>query len=243
MSSSLQVLARRIGELQREVRSLSTQPQLGYSAIEGGSIESYDDDGNLGMIIGTQHDGTQASAVVGGPVPPTPFMPGVESMPGGLKVVWSGLYEDDAAMTPMDFARVEIHVSTDALFSPDSFSLRGSFSSPRGGEYVVALSEVVEHYVGLVTRSESGKASPMSVLVAGTPGVGVTGVIEEQFTAPAAGAQSFTLANTPKGTPNVHWGVLYVQASEYTITGNTISIPDPDGAVRLGDVFSVLYDY
>jgi len=102
-------------------------------------------------------------------------MPVVTPITGGLTVRWDGLFTD-ALNAPMDFARVEVHVSAVSDFVPDSAAtLQSTIESPRGGTVVVRL-PVGLYYVACVTRSLSGGASPGSVQGSGTSLAAASGV-------------------------------------------------------------------
>lgn len=167
--TSVQRLAATITRLDRQVRALSTTPQLAYSSIEdGGSIDSNHDDGRTMAQYGGQFDGSFGAMALIGPTPPTPSTPVVTPITGGLSVRWDGLFTD-AMNAPMDFTRIEVHVSTVSGFVPDSAAtLQTTIESPRGGIMTVRL-PVGLYYVKFVTRSLSGGAGPSSVQASGTP--------------------------------------------------------------------------
>lgn len=163
MSSSVQQLAATITGLQKQVRAISTTPQLAYSSIEdGGSIDSNHDDGRTMAQFGGQFDGSFMGASLVGPTPPTPSAPIVTAAIGGLTVRWDGLFTD-ADFAPMDFTRVEVHVSTDPAFVPDTAAtLVATIESPRGALPFIARAPGA-YYVAFVARSQSGTAGPKSV--------------------------------------------------------------------------------
>lgn len=173
MSSFIERLAGRVVSLEKKVNRALTSPQLGSSSIEnGGSIEEYDEDGQLVQIIGTQPDGTHGAVVVSGPIPPRPSAPVVSGGPLLLNYGWAGTFagddgvEDITIPHPMDFARVEAHASKMQGFSADTAAtLLDTLESPRGGSRTAML-EPGTWFVVLVTRSTSGKRSPQSAEVA-----------------------------------------------------------------------------
>lgn len=190
MSSALTRLAQRIARIEREVAASRT-PQLGQSSIDEGSLDVTDPTtGQPAVQIGQQFDGTFAVTPVIGPVPPTPSGPILEPMPGALIVRWDGTFED-GSVSPMDFARIEVHVSTVAGFTPGMETLRGTINTALGGEAGAILPAGVLHYVKLVTRSLAGKASPPSIEAAETPTVvGVDQAVLDQINADLADAAS-----------------------------------------------------
>src|SRR5690606_12829798 len=109
-------VARHLAPVMRRLAALEQASGLGHSSIEDGAIEEYDADGVLRQIIGKQPDGTSATSVVNGPPPPVPAGMVVEATAGGLTVGWDGTFEGDA-VAPMDFARVEVHASTEPGFT------------------------------------------------------------------------------------------------------------------------------
>lgn len=167
MTSSTHELARRLARLEAD-RAGQKVPQLAFSSIEGGAITETDITGEqVVAVYGEQFDGTHVAASLFGPIPPAPTSFAVLPVPGGLKVRWFGYFIDDA-VPPMDFTRVEVHASQEDGFDALSAdTLRHSFETPRGGEVVIALAPGV-WYVRLVSRTQSGKASPPSEQVAGT---------------------------------------------------------------------------
>lgn len=163
MADSIRTLARRIKRIERILKAATTTPQLAYSSLENGSILEHDIEGNLVGIYGQQHDGTHVAASVGGPPPPEPTTPTVSAGFSQLVVNWDGTFINGANV-PMDFGRVEIHISTADGFLPDlaEGTLRTTFESPRGGRVVVPVPYGQTYFVRLLARSFSGKASDPS---------------------------------------------------------------------------------
>lgn len=162
----VRALSRRIADLERQILQ-SKRPSLAHSTIDGGALTAVNEDGDLTLAIGQQFDGTNAVAPLTGPTPPTPKPPTVEAMIGGLKIKVDGEFAD-GSVTPMDFSRWEIHVSTDPDFIPDLYTtLVGTLESPRGGEHMVGL-PYSPHYVRIVCRANTGKGSAPSAMVGPT---------------------------------------------------------------------------
>ena len=211
MSSAIQQLAAQLNRLEREVRAQATTPQLAYSSIEdGGSIDSNADDGSMMAQFGGQFDGSYMAASLVGPTPPTPSAPIVTPTAGGLIVRWDGLFTD-TEFAPMDFSRVEIHVSTDPAFVPDmATTLVATIESPRGSGPFVALGAGV-YYVAFVARSLSGAAGLESVTVG-------------PVTAPPASARFSALVTN-----------FGLSAGLNVLTSTTLTVPPGfTGAVILG---------
>ena len=157
-------LAAEIAGLRREVRAASTTQQLGYSSIEnGGRILVKDADGREVMDIGRNPDGSYGATPRIGPTPPQPTEPTLVPTPAGITVRWEGTYLD-SLITPDDFSRVEVHLSTDPNIVGDSAEdLVGTIESPRGGDVVVTkLQPSTDYYVVLVARNTAGGRGPKS---------------------------------------------------------------------------------
>ena len=170
--SSVQEIALRLTSLERAVRAASALPSLAYSTVEGGSLDFNDEEGNLRVSIGEQHDGTAAPVVVNGPTPPAVAGVTADPIPQGIMVRWDGSWSGDLGVAPLDFSRVEIHISSaGADFEPEligdgSLTMQGSLSSPRGGRFAATGLGYGDQWVKLVPRTLSGKWGPA------TPAIG-----------------------------------------------------------------------
>lgn len=161
-------LARRIRNLERQALA-SKQPTLGFSTIDDGTLTAVDVDGNLVMMIGNQFDGTYTSSSVTGPNPPTPSIPEVQGVEGGVLITWDGLYADPDDVSPMDWARVDVVISDAASDDFIATPPKAAFVSPRGGSFFYKTSDLNEVFVALVARSQSGKHSDPSVIGSSFP--------------------------------------------------------------------------
>lgn len=162
-------LAAEIAGLRREVRASSTTQQLGYSSIEnGGRIVMKDAQGREVMDIGRNPDGSYGATPRIGPTPPQASKPVLTPTPAGITVRWDGEYLD-SLMTPDDFTRVEVHLSTDPnIQALDANDLVGTIESPRGGDVVVTkLQPTTTYYVTFVVRNTAGGRGPKSPIVSG----------------------------------------------------------------------------
>lgn len=162
-------LAAEIAGLRREVRASSTTQQLGYSSIEnGGRIVVKDAQGREVMDIGRNPDGSYGATPRIGPTPPQATAPELIPTPAGITVRWDGEYLD-SLMTPDDFSRVEVHLSTDPnIQALDAHDLVGTIESPRGGDVVVTkLQPTTTYYVALAVRNTAGGRGPTSPIVSG----------------------------------------------------------------------------
>ncbi|TKR27127.1 hypothetical protein FA014_01860 [Cellulomonas hominis] len=159
-SPAIRRLARQIAGLQRQVTALASTPGTGHSSMEGGSLDGFTVDGQLTTRTGEQHDGTFGSAVLAGPVPPTPTVPVVQGGPGLARIGWDGGWLN-GALTPMDFSRVEVYVSTDSISDPLPRFLVATIETPQGAEVVIRR-EAGTYHARLASRSASGKVSALS---------------------------------------------------------------------------------
>ena len=159
-STDLAALAGRIASLERLVTQLNRSSRLGQSSIEGGAIQVYDTDGTHRASLGVQEDGTVGLTAVNGPTPPTPSLPQLSSVLGGVAAAWDGTFADgDSA--PLDWTFTEVHASpTAGDFTPDASTLRGTIATVFGGTLVVPADAPV--WVRLVARTTSGVASDPS---------------------------------------------------------------------------------
>lgn len=153
-------LARRLTRLEQGVTAQNV-PQLAASSVEAGAIPHYDSAGQMTALVGEQHDGTTAAAVLAGPTPPAPAGLDADAGPGSIAVTWNGSFAD-GSVAPMDFARVEVHVGEAQDFEPDplpgSLTRAGTIESPGGGTLTIPATPG-DRWVALLTRSQSGKAS------------------------------------------------------------------------------------
>lgn len=159
-STDLAALAGRIASLERLVTQLNRSSRLGQSSIEGGAIQVYDTDGTHRASLGVQEDGTVGLTAVNGPTPPTPSLPQLSSVLGGVAAAWDGTFADgDSA--PLDWTFTEVHASpTAGDFTPDASTLRGTIATVCGGTLVIPADAPV--WVRLAARTTSGVASDPS---------------------------------------------------------------------------------
>lgn len=91
----------------------------------------------------------------------------------------------------------------------------------------------------------------VEVLVEGVPGGaggGGSSTVErlttESFNPSVGAPYTVTLAHTPvPGSVTVFWHGLPQPGSSWTLSGHTITIPDPEGRYEAGDGFTVLYSW
>lgn len=164
-------IAKRMDELETQVRAVGNQPQAQRTSVEGGSIDFNDADGNLKAIVGQQFDGGTTVNVVAGPTPPTPIAPVVEADYGTIKVRWDGRFEGDA-IAPTDWARVQVYARAGQFVTATPDNAKGSIVSAAGDEVVLGV-EKGTWTVCLASWSQAGKVSAMSAPVTvDVPGYG-----------------------------------------------------------------------
>ncbi|MFD7980175.1 hypothetical protein [Streptomyces sp. NPDC059071] len=150
----------RLAALERRLAVVERSSRLSSAALDDTALEIRDTGGSLRAIVGQQPDGTTAVNVVNGPVPPQPTTPLVQSVLGGIAATWDGSFTD-GAVTPLDFARVEVHASTTSGFTPTAETLQNTIETPQGATVTVPADG--PRYVRLVTRNTSGTPSTPSV--------------------------------------------------------------------------------
>lgn len=175
-------LAARIAELEKQVRVLSSAPQLAWSSVEDGAIdhtithptEEVTPEGEtvyvttLAARFGLQEDGSSTVAVFDGPKPPRPVAPTVTGGPGFLGVAWSGQFED-RPQPYLDHDYVAVHASQQEGFTPHEGTLVGTIRSTSGEVLAVPISEGT-WFVSLVAVAQSGRWSDPAPFTTGEPG-------------------------------------------------------------------------
>lgn len=206
-------LVQRIKDLEERMATAEGAPRLSYSSIKNGGITEYDEDGNIVARYGQQWDGTHTSASLGGPTPPQPSDPVLYSGPMSLTVSWGGGYAYPGDVAPMDFARVEIHVSPTPVFAATPSTLAGTFESAQGGQQGILFQSPGTYYVKLATRSQSGKLSPPSNEVMGTP---------EEIAATPAPAAPINL----QVVPTWHYSQTFVPRARFSLSWDPVAASD-----------------
>lgn len=221
LTSQIREMAARITTLERNQRSGYNAPN---TSIEGGSFTINDNTGNPAIVIGAQSDGTFAVKQIGTVIPPlAPSAPLVAGGILGLYVNWDGLMNDGT--TPLlDFAAVQVHVSTTANFNPSSGTLVGQMLGA-GLFGIGGLTAGTTYYVALVALNGAGQAGDPSVIVsgvpiavpAGLPGPGSittlmiqTGAVTTAQIAAAAGILGSQIAGATITTSNIFAGSITV---------------------------------
>lgn len=232
-SAALRELARQVKSLDRRVRGMGS-PQLANSAIENGAVRAYEGASQT-MQIGRQWDGTYASTISNGPVPPTPTAPVVTDGIGGFVAAWDGQFAN-AAILPMDFLRVDVHVGVSVDFIPDHGNRFGSISAPTGGSLTVGA-DAGTYYVKLVCWTQAGQVS--------TSTIGVTA----NSTVPATGSDGDAPTSSP--TPECLSGIeaIYVRwipitngdPVTYEIHISATSGFTPDSTTKAGETVGSIF--
>ena len=155
-------LAQELARQGRIVDDLATKPQLAYSSIEAGSVLSYDEEGNLRLVVCEQGDGTQSITVVDGPPPASPSRPSVAVDGPIITTVWDGELAGVEEL-PKDFQHIEVHVTP----VPGDGTVLGvsTIEGRDGGQATVAVSQSGSYEVALVAVSQAGKRSVPSEAV------------------------------------------------------------------------------
>ena len=155
-------LAQELARQGRIVDDLATKPQLAYSSIEAGAVRSYDEHGNLRLVVGEQGDGTQSITVVDGPPPASPSRPSVSVDGPIITTVWDGELAGVDEL-PKDFQHIEVHVTP----VPGDGSLAGvaSIEGRDGGQATAAVAQSGTYEVSLLAVSQAGKRSVPSEAV------------------------------------------------------------------------------
>ena len=161
-SYEIRRLAQELARQGRIVDDLATKPQLAYSSIEAGSVRSYDEEGNLRLVVGEQGDGTQSITVVDGPPPASPSRPSVAVDGPIITTVWDGELAGVEEL-PKDFKHIEVHVTP----VPGDGTVLGvsTIEGRDGGQATVAVSQSGTYEVTLVAVSQAGKRSVPSEAV------------------------------------------------------------------------------
>ncbi|MGA5411553.1 hypothetical protein ACPCSC_30400 [Streptomyces lavendulocolor] len=166
--SDAQRFAALLADYDRRLQALERTTQAGHTSIEGGALDIYDDEGVHRGSVGVQPDGTVAVVPVNAPPPPTPTQPVISPVLAGLVVGWDGQW-DDSYDTPLDFARMQVHVGTAADFTPSLATMVAAIGNRAGGTVTVAVEGYTPVWVRLVAVNTAAVLSPPSTAVQATP--------------------------------------------------------------------------
>ncbi|MFE1767312.1 hypothetical protein ACFW81_24220 [Streptomyces angustmyceticus] len=233
-----------LNRMKRQIQQIAKGQRIAHGAsLEDAALEVRDDTGSLRAIVGQQGDGTTAVNIVNGGPPPTPSTPTAGSALGGISAGWDGTFTD-GAIIPLDWARVEVHASPDAGFTPSADTLKATIETAQGG--IIYVPATAPQYVRLLARNTSGAASDPTVQVGpyapkpisdeiGPGGITTTLIADDAVTTPKLFANAVT---TPKlSAGSVDATALKADAiTGKTITGGTITGTDITGATVTGGV-------
>lgn len=155
-------IGQKLHSLESRLAKVERSARLSHAAIDNTSVVVKDGTGGLRGIIGLQSDGTAAVNIVNGSAPPAPSAPVLASILGGVNAAWNGTFTG-GAVVPLDWARVEVHASTLAVFTPSATTLVGTIETAQGATVVIPTQVAV--YVCLLARNTSGTASSPSATV------------------------------------------------------------------------------
>ena len=235
-----------LARLRKDVDILKRASRLSSASLDDTALEVRDDTGSLRGILGQQGDGTTAVNIVNGGPPPAPATPTAAPALGGVSVGWDGAFAD-GAIIPLDWARVEVHASPDAAFTPTADTLKATIETAQGG--IIYVPTAAPLYVQLLARNTSGAASPATTEVgpyapkpvAGEIGIGEiteTLIADGAVTTPKVYANAVTTAKLAAGS--VDATALKADAiTGKTITGGVINgaeFHSDDGAGGLVDI-------
>ena len=174
-SRDLERLADRLTNVERNLRAISSVPQLANSTIVDGAIDQIklvdtgevDENGypvfaeEIVGRVGEQEDGSNGSVVFDGPIPPRPIGFAVTGGAGFIAVEWFGEFED--RFEPyLDHDYVAIHVGTTPDFTPIADTLKGTIRAPQGESVTIGGLASGSYYVTLISVARSGRASEPS---------------------------------------------------------------------------------
>lgn len=174
----IEQLLKRVVALEKNQRQDRLQSHLGKSSFVG-AIDQRDNDGNVVSRTGEQHDGTNGSVILAGPVPALPTPPMLTVGPGLLSITWTGRLMAGGVEVPqpLDFQCVEIFVAMGR--PPVVTDLIGAILSPAGGSKSIGLA-AGDYQVATRTKSIPGRVSEFtSPIMITVPEVVDPAVIED----------------------------------------------------------------
>ncbi|MEU7228942.1 hypothetical protein [Streptomyces chrestomyceticus] len=168
VNTDAQRFAAVLADYERRLQALERSTQAGYTSIEGGALDIYDDQGTLRGSVGVQPDGAVALVPVNAPPPPTPMPPALEPVLAGLLVTWDGQW-DDADITPTDLTGVQVHLGPAPDFTPDPSTLGATITNLAGGTVTVSTATYTSVWVRLAAVNTGRVVGPASAAVQGIP--------------------------------------------------------------------------
>lgn len=165
-------LAHKLREHEQAIQALARGTRLPNSSLQNGETITLSGDGGVLEV------GDGGLNYVDGPPPPRAAAPTLESGIGTVFVSWDGTFappkavegeeadSEDAPEAPLNFARVQVHASTDPEESAwGADTLQGEILAPSGGTVVIRGGDLEDTvYVCLITEARDGQIAPPSDL-------------------------------------------------------------------------------
>lgn len=223
------------------------------TSIEGGTLDTYDDDGNLVLQVGVFPDGSTGIEHTGGPAPEAPTEPDVQALSGGAIIVsWDGEFEDAQPRKQVD--RIAVHLGTTPDFpivtndddedDADATEV-GAIYSRRGGTTVVSVDPGQTYYVRLQTITKDGQESDPTDAVPVAVAAPEAAYWQDTFTLTTGGVEELVLTYTPlDNSEHVYWWGLYQQEdTTWERVGKVITLTGDPMEALAGDKITVEYAY
>lgn len=162
---AVEALTDELAETRKRVAKLERKTDLSRSAVDSGTIEVFNEDGEVALSIGANEDGTTTMSYVAGPKPNRPSKPILTPGIGALTVTWDGRLLTPEGMetsAPEDFLNVQIFITADE--TEDDLAvipMSGVITAKSGGSKTLAL-DYGTYHVRLVALSLSGQESEVS---------------------------------------------------------------------------------
>lgn len=248
--TSVDRLARRLADLERNVRDMVGSPQLAHSAIVDGAIDQVQtvDTGHLDEFgnpifetrvvarYGQQGDGGNTVVTFDDPTPPAPTMPTVTAGPGFMVVGWDGFLEDGGPIpTYVRAVGVFAGLATDII--PSAETLRAELPpTGEGTEVTIGSLPAGEYLVSLVAMTHGGRWSEPAPYRLGGPGTSASAVLIEEAIAKAEAADARAALAVNAATEADRRAVeARALAAAVSAQANTVDAKAVD-ALRKGDV-------
>lgn len=242
-----------LNRLTDAIADLGSVSEGEMTSIEGGTLDTYDDDGQLVVQMGVFPDGSTGIEHVGGPAPETPTEPDVQALAGGAVIVsWDGEFEDAQPRKQVD--RIAVHMGTTPDFaivtndddeSDEDATEVGAIYSRRGGTTVVSVDPGQTYYFRLTTVTKDGQESDPTDAVPVAVGTPEASFWQDTFTLATAGEQELVLTYTPiDNSEHVYWWGLYQQEdTTWSRVGKVVTITGDPMEAQAGDLITVEYAY
>ncbi|MGW2587483.1 hypothetical protein ACWCYZ_40505 [Streptomyces virginiae] len=242
MANHLAQIAARLADVERRLTGQARTSSLAYSSVEAGAIEVYDEEGVLTGTVGVQFDGTTGVATFNGPPPPTPTVPQVVPVLGGLRIGWDGGFTD-ATTPPLNLGRVQVHLLLSADEQVDVRNPAATIEGASGATVTVAVSDYVPRHVRLVALTTAGIPGPVSaaLIAAARQAVGqdlLDGIVSEVKLAEKAVTDTKIAVGAVKTAALADGAVLAAKLAKASVIADKIG----SGAVTLNSLGGTLAD-